>query len=586
MKLFWYFAVFNGIFFLIDYFYISRRNGLAPHYRYTNEQLLSNLSQYSFFQLQRPLDVFFVFAFQKLWVRWLHFPVLFTWKGTVLQWALALIFIDFLYYAWHWLQHSNGFLWFCHRVHHQDRNMNVLTARRLGLFDGTLYAPIPIIVGLPAGVILGLIYIRMSYMLWIHAAVPRLPPTFEFLFNSASHHRVHHEMNASSHRNNCGGILIIWDRIFGTFKKETSGPVKYGISEEEGNRLSPVRDLFGIKNSSAAIGPSLVDWGILTYSFFISSILACTLGIYSLFFLCLLILILFEFDILKFQGSVIMIRILLAGLFIISSGVFLKYFNLIPPDPKVRALAIILIMAFQLRGFLGIKGSFERLKKSFAGVIGFCLIFSCLSLAALASNDLFLPGHIGKQIEGVPVPSSGTLKLETSVPVTLLGIGVRKNRIRGVERKISVTQLFGSDPKKFVRTPNGALDSLAKMRSAALRFTSFQSVRANIAYLFYLRGIKKLGIHKSEALQKYLDAVIGAGDSAIGGSGPAQQSIVVASYHSPTGEEIFYQDQNGKVTKIIGGAGFIKTIFSFWLGESADNGLAVLKSNLLKRPEL
>ena len=212
--------------------------------------------------------------------------------------------------------------------------------------------------------------------------------------------------------------------------------------------------------------------------------------------------------------------------------------------------------------------------------IAFAALFVFFSSnLTFAQDDVFKPNYSGKKIAGVPVFPGGILNLETKVPVTLLGVGVRQIEAGDRRNKTNVTQLFGSEPKQFVRTEAGALNSIVAMKAAAIRISPIAVAPAISSYTLYLRAIKKAKTPKSEALQKYLDAVINAGDISPG------QSFMIISFHSSAGEEIFYLDQHGKNNKIVGGPGFIRMIFSFWLGEPADNGLVELKKDLLKRPE-
>ena len=147
-------------------------------------------------------------------------------------WAwLALLFLDdFCYYLYHRASHRVNFFWATHVVHHQSEEYNLSTALRqsglTGLTSWLFYLPIALL-GYPLLMWLTLHTFNILYQFWIHTRlISRMGP-LEWIFNTPSHHRVHHGINPRYIDRNHGGIFILWDRLLGTFAKEDDEPV-YG----------------------------------------------------------------------------------------------------------------------------------------------------------------------------------------------------------------------------------------------------------------------------------------------------------------------------------------------------------------------
>ncbi|WP_427914661.1 lysoplasmalogenase family protein [Ramlibacter sp. MMS24-I3-19] len=138
-------------------------------------------------------------------------------------WLLALLFYDFCYYWLHRAGHETALLWAAHVVHHQSQDYNLSTALRQTssghLFGWIFYLPMAM-AGVPPLVfgIVGLV--DLLYQFWVHTEhVPRLG-WFDRWFCSPSNHRVHHAVNDEYLDRNYGGVLVVWDRLFGTFREE------------------------------------------------------------------------------------------------------------------------------------------------------------------------------------------------------------------------------------------------------------------------------------------------------------------------------------------------------------------------------
>jgi len=153
-------------------------------------------------------------------------------------WALLFIAEDFVYYWFHRLSHEVRIWWAAHVNHHSSTAYNLSTALRQnwsGAFLGTWLLWLPLaLLGFPPEWILIEKSISLIYQYWIHTElVDRLPAAIEFVFNTPSHHRVHHGKNINYLDCNYGGILIIWDRIFGSFVPENRNePVIYGLTKD------------------------------------------------------------------------------------------------------------------------------------------------------------------------------------------------------------------------------------------------------------------------------------------------------------------------------------------------------------------
>lgn len=149
-------------------------------------------------------------------------------------WTIALVILlaDFMYYWEHRVAHRTGIGWATHTVHHSSAEYNISVAYRHGPLDPIFGLPfvLPLVfLGFSPVLVLFAVGMVQLYQFWLHTeAIGRLPRIFEFVFNTPSHHRVHHGSNAEYLDRNYAGILILWDRLFGTFREERA-PVLYGV---------------------------------------------------------------------------------------------------------------------------------------------------------------------------------------------------------------------------------------------------------------------------------------------------------------------------------------------------------------------
>ncbi len=144
-------------------------------------------------------------------------------------WVLGMLGVDLLFYWWHRVSHVVNVMWAVHGVHHQSEDYNLAVALRQPLFEPAswfvFYAPLALL-GVSPVVYLLSYAVNRFYQFWIHTElVDKGPPGVEWLLNTPSHHRVHHGVNPQYLDKNYGAVLIVWDRLFGTFEPEVETPV-------------------------------------------------------------------------------------------------------------------------------------------------------------------------------------------------------------------------------------------------------------------------------------------------------------------------------------------------------------------------
>jgi sterol desaturase/sphingolipid hydroxylase (fatty acid hydroxylase superfamily) len=152
--------------------------------------------------------------------------------------AFALLFVgqEFFYYVYHRAAHRVRWFWATHAVHHSPNQLTLAAALRLGWTGklsgtGLFFAPM-IWLGFPPPAVFAALALNLLYQFWIHAPwIPRLGP-LEWVLNTPTHHKVHHASNAEYLDCNYGGVLIVFDRLFGTFVDERSDvTIRYGLTK-------------------------------------------------------------------------------------------------------------------------------------------------------------------------------------------------------------------------------------------------------------------------------------------------------------------------------------------------------------------
>lgn len=162
-------------------------------------------------------------------------------------WILCFFADDFSYYWMHKISHEVRWFWASHAVHHSSEKYNLATALRqtwtgnlTGSFICWFWMPL---VGFHPAMILLMQSVSLLYQFWIHTeTINKMPRWYEFIFNTPSHHRVHHGSDELYLDRNHGGTLIIWDRLFGTFQEEKFRPT-YGLTKNV-KSFNPVKVAF------------------------------------------------------------------------------------------------------------------------------------------------------------------------------------------------------------------------------------------------------------------------------------------------------------------------------------------------------
>jgi len=147
---------------------------------------------------------------------------------------LLFIVLEFCYYWFHRSAHRVRWFWGNHAVHHSPNELNLAAAFRIGSFGkltGNVVFFLPLVwLGFDLRVVLAALSLNLLYQFWIHATwIPKLG-WLEYVLNTPSAHRVHHAANTEYLDANYGGVLIVFDRLFGTYIEERADlPCRYGL---------------------------------------------------------------------------------------------------------------------------------------------------------------------------------------------------------------------------------------------------------------------------------------------------------------------------------------------------------------------
>jgi sterol desaturase/sphingolipid hydroxylase (fatty acid hydroxylase superfamily) len=208
---------------------LARRRGVAV-YRFNDA--VTDLSAGIFQQATLVfLGLFLYVGYARLYAHTLF--TLPTWA----QWVFAFFAVDFLFYWWHRMSHEHNLLWAAHVIHHSSEDYNLAVALRQGLFSRWTEIPffLPLaFLGVPPLVYAITYSLNELYQFWIHTRLVGKPGWIGKILNLPSHHRVHHAINPQYLDKNYGGVLIVWDRLFGTYADESEEPV-YGITKRLGS---------------------------------------------------------------------------------------------------------------------------------------------------------------------------------------------------------------------------------------------------------------------------------------------------------------------------------------------------------------
>ena len=151
---------------------------------------------------------------------------------SVVTFIITFILVDFFYYWYHRLSHTNPFFWAFHLTHHSSNHFNFTTSYRLhwlgGIVSSVFYFPM-LILGFPVEFVIGSIGLNLGYQFLLHTQLVNKVGVLEGVIDTPSAHRVHHAVNPKYIDKNFGGVFMIWDVLFGTYQAEDEKPI-YGIT--------------------------------------------------------------------------------------------------------------------------------------------------------------------------------------------------------------------------------------------------------------------------------------------------------------------------------------------------------------------
>ncbi len=183
-----------------------------------------------------------------------------------------------------------------------------------------------------------------------------------------------------------------------------------------------------------------------------------------------------------------------------------------------------------------------------------------------------------QRIENVAIATdaSATVEGRTST-LTLAGAGLRAKKVVFINVHVYVAQLLMNDPSRFVRTDAGALDSVDNESTLAMQLNFVRSVGSgDVKNAFRDSLVANQADPDSESVKAFLDAVSAGGDAANG------KTLVIVGEKLTDGTEVVtFENNQGQATSIHGATGFVKQIFSIWLGKTTDSGLGSLKKAIL-----
>jgi sterol desaturase/sphingolipid hydroxylase (fatty acid hydroxylase superfamily) len=188
-----------------------------------------------------------------------------------LSWIICFFADDLSYYWYHRMSHQVRFWWASHAVHHSSDKFSLSAGLRVpwtSNITGTFlfWAWMPLI-GIEPVMVIFMKSVSVIYQFWVHTeTIKKLPRWFEAIFNTPSHHRVHHGSDIEYLDKNHAGTLIVWDKMFGTFREESHKP-EYGLTKRI-NSYNPVTIAFHEwKNIAADLKKARSSKDVLNFLF-------------------------------------------------------------------------------------------------------------------------------------------------------------------------------------------------------------------------------------------------------------------------------------------------------------------------------
>lgn len=220
---------FSG-FMLLEY-YLSKRKDKTHHF----EESVANVNVGI---AERMSDIFmsglFYFFFDWIYKNFALFHI----PNNVLTWVLLFLMTDLAWYWYHRFGHEVSIFWSAHVVHHQSEDFNYTTSARITIFQAVarcLFWSVLPLAGFHPNMIVTFLMFHGAYSFFTHTQVINKMGFLEYILVTPSHHRVHHASNPQYLDKNYGDVLIIWDKLFGTFEPEKEPPV-YGLIHPLNNR--------------------------------------------------------------------------------------------------------------------------------------------------------------------------------------------------------------------------------------------------------------------------------------------------------------------------------------------------------------
>jgi sterol desaturase/sphingolipid hydroxylase (fatty acid hydroxylase superfamily) len=217
-------------FMLLEYFISKRKNKKVHQFNESVANINVGIAE-RISDLLTTGTFFFIFS-------WLNanFSV-FSIESSAITWVLLFLATDLLWYWYHRMGHTVNLFWATHIVHHQSDDFNFTVAARITVFQavarGLFWCVLPII-GFKAEMITVLLLIHGTYPFFTHTQLVGKLGWLEYIIVTPSHHRAHHSSNSEYLDKNYGDMLIIWDKIFGTYVEETTEP-QYGLTKSLGS---------------------------------------------------------------------------------------------------------------------------------------------------------------------------------------------------------------------------------------------------------------------------------------------------------------------------------------------------------------
>lgn len=227
---------------LAEYWFGQRRGRLPESATYYFPEVACNFVLAGLHQATDILTGLLIAQLYLWWFDWRLFDI----EMSASAFLLLVVLQDFFYYWFHRASHRIRWMWAAHVVHHSSERMNFSTAFRQSLMyplAGMWIFWLPlVIIGFEPKWVVFVVLFNLGLQFFVHTQSIRSFGPLEWVFNTPSHHRVHHGVNRQYIDKNYAGVLIIWDRMFGTFEPEVE-TVRYGVSKPV-NSFNPIRVTF------------------------------------------------------------------------------------------------------------------------------------------------------------------------------------------------------------------------------------------------------------------------------------------------------------------------------------------------------